>query len=116
MRVTELLQLVNRYTLGDIDYATFRREFVSLFLSVRSEDQSVACAVAEIESLCADVAERIILSEIDLRNKLMAIVEPAKTGNEPPNKIQFFRVAASLGQRSLSSGSTSVGSTIPATA
>lgn len=72
--MTELAQLVKRYAKGEIDYRTFRREFVVQFLSVSSNYPVLETAVAKIESLCADVAEGLISSESELKNNLQELV------------------------------------------
>jgi hypothetical protein len=71
----ELIELVNVYTNGGMTYREFRREFVLRFLSVRSGDVTVDNTVAEIESLCADVAEKLIQSETELKAQLQSLIQ-----------------------------------------
>ncbi len=71
----ELIELVNVYTNGGMTYREFRREFVLRFLSVRSGDMTLDSTVAEIESLCADVAEKLIQSEIELKAQLQNLIQ-----------------------------------------
>ena len=68
----ELAQLIRSYLAGELDYSTFRREYVVRFLSVRRDDDEDA-AVVEVESLCADVAEGEIASEDALKAALRAL-------------------------------------------
>lgn len=75
----ELRRLVRRYINGNIPYSEFRREFVTKFLAVSGGD--VDSAVAEIECLCIDVAERLLSSEAELKGQLAQIVRPQEAGS-----------------------------------
>jgi hypothetical protein len=66
----ELARLIRSYLDGELDYATFRREFVVRFLAVRSDDEGTDAVVVETESLCADLAEGQIASEASLKDAL----------------------------------------------
>jgi hypothetical protein len=110
MTMLELAKLVKRYADCEITYSEFRREFVTRFLSVRSGDMVLDNAVAQIESLCADVAEKLISSESELRAKLLAATSSARAENGSPNPVQFLDVQIPVDTRYISSGSTSVGS------
>jgi hypothetical protein len=113
----KLAQLVKRYADNEIDYSTFRREFVMQFLSVRNNDVAIADVVAMIESLCADVAEKLIVSEADLREQLTAAVASMTPSlNSGSNPVQFLDVPAQNGNRSryIASGATSIGANVNA--
>jgi hypothetical protein len=111
MSMAELLKLVKSYANGDIDYPAFRRDFVKRFLATRNSDFSVDCAIVQIESLCADVAEGEISSESDFQNKMKAIAEPTRADSLGPNPVQIVEVSVGVYQ-SISSGSTSVGANV----
>jgi hypothetical protein len=104
----ELRQLVKRYVDNGIDYATFRREFVTRFVAVVSKDTKVDASVLLIESLCADVAEREICSEELLKDALDRIVSDGASANGSPNPVQFLDVPAN-GNCSVSSCFSSAG-------
>jgi hypothetical protein len=107
MSMSELRRLVKQYTDGEISYSEFRREFVTGFLAVRSTDADVQNAVAHIESLCADVAEKAITSEAELREQLKAAL-PNRFDNGNQNPVQILEVP-NRGNSYISSGSTSIG-------
>jgi hypothetical protein len=112
MQMLELVQLIKRYADRTITYSEFRREFVVRFLSVRSGDAALDGAVAQIESLCADVAEKLISSESELRAKLaelMAVPSAPRCENGSTNPVQFLDVPRASAQVCISSGSTSIG-------
>jgi hypothetical protein len=79
----ELQQLVRRYTAGQIDYRTFRQEFVRRFLAVQGSDVVLDTAVAEVESACVDAAEGQVDSEKDLRDVLAEIANSATVVSRP---------------------------------
>lgn len=72
--MVKLRELVFRYINNDIDYSAFRREFVSTFLAVWTDDAILNGAVVDIESLCADVAEGELRSEELLKEQLRQLV------------------------------------------
>lgn len=109
MQMADLLQLVKRYVNRDVDYSTFRGEFVKRFLSVRNDDFAIDNAIVLIESLCADVAEGEVRSETDVRDKLKAIVDPVQAGSIGQNPVQFLEASGGTGYLTISSGSTSIG-------
>lgn len=76
MVVDQLRQLVRHYISGRSDYASFRREFVVNFLSVRHDDALLDRLCHSMESLCSDFSQGHFVDEVSMKAALARTALP----------------------------------------
>jgi hypothetical protein len=79
--LTDLLELVERYTRGDSAFSDFRRAFVIEFLVPNGGNSEIQELVLAIESACDDFSE-CLLSEIELKSRFVALM-----GSPRPSQV-----------------------------
>ena len=73
MSISQLRQLVRQYSARQLNYAQFRAEFVSRFLSIAHADSLLNKVVALVEGVCADFSEEIC-DEAELMSRISSII------------------------------------------